>query len=81
MWKGEGSADVIIASKGLKQITDSNEIESIILKIIDEHPNQVEEYKSGKEKLLGFFVGKVMQETKGQANPGQVNKILKDNLK
>ncbi|MBM37644.1 MAG: Asp-tRNA(Asn)/Glu-tRNA(Gln) amidotransferase GatCAB subunit B [Woeseia sp.] len=80
MWKGEGSADVIIASKGLKQITDSNEIESIILKIIDEYPNQVAEYKSGKEKLLGFFVGKVMQETKGQANPGQVNKILKDNL-
>ena len=81
MWKGEGSADAIITSKGLKQITDSNEIESIIVKVIDEHQNQVAEYKSGKEKLLGFFVGKVMQETKGQANPGQVNKILKDKLK
>ncbi len=81
MWKGEGSADEIISSKGLKQITDTNEIESIIVKIIDEHPNQVAEYKSGKEKLLGFFVGKVMQETNGQANPGQVNQILKENLK
>ena len=81
MWKGEGSADEIISSKGLKQITDTNEIESIIVKIIDKHPNQVAEYKSGKEKLLGFFVGKVMQETNGQANPGQVNQILKENLK
>ena len=50
-------------------------------KIIVENPGQVEEFKAGKDKLIGFFVGKVMQATKGQANPGQVNKILKDKLK
>ena len=81
MWSGEGSADEIIEAKGLKQITDSAAIEAVVEKVIAENPGQVEEYLAGKDKLIGFFVGKVMQETKGQANPGQVNKILKDKLK
>jgi aspartyl-tRNA(Asn)/glutamyl-tRNA(Gln) amidotransferase subunit B len=81
MWGGEGSADHVIESRGLKQITDSSAIEAVVDKIIDENSNQVAEYRAGKDKLIGFFVGKVMQETKGQANPGQVNKILKDKLK
>lgn len=81
MWDGEGSADDVIESKGLKQITDSSAIEAVVDKIIDENSSQVAEYRAGKDKLIGFFVGKVMQETKGQANPGQVNKILKDKLK
>ncbi len=81
MWAGEGSADDIIDAKGLKQITDSSAIESVVEKVIAENPEQVAEYRSGKDKLIGYFVGKVMQETKGQANPGQVNKILKDKLK
>ncbi len=76
MWNGEGSADDVIAAKGLKQITDSSAIEAVVDKVIEENPGQVAEYKAGKEKLIGFFVGKVMQETKGQANPGQVNQIL-----
>jgi len=80
MWDGEGSADDIIESKGLKQITDSSAIEAVVDKIMAEHPGQVAEYRAGKDKLIGFFVGKVMQETKGQANPGQVNKVLKDKL-
>jgi len=81
MWEGEGSADQIIEAKGLKQITDSSAIEAVVDKVIEENPGQVAEYKAGKDKLIGFFVGKVMQETKGQANPGQVNQILKDKLK
>jgi aspartyl-tRNA(Asn)/glutamyl-tRNA(Gln) amidotransferase subunit B len=81
MWDGEGSADEIIEAKGLKQITDSSAIEAVVDKVIAENPGQVAEYQAGKDKLIGFFVGKVMQETKGQANPGQVNQILKDKLK
>jgi len=81
MWDGEGSADEIIEAKGLKQITDSSAIEAVVDKVIADNPGQVAEYKAGKDKLIGFFVGKVMQETKGQANPGQVNQILKDKLK
>ncbi len=81
MWDGEGSADDIIEAKGLKQITDSSAIEAVVDKVIAENPGQVAEYKAGKDKLIGFFVGKVMQETKGQANPGQVNQTLKEKLK
>lgn len=81
MWDGEGSADEIIAAKGLQQITDSAAIEAVVDKVIADNPGQVAEYQAGKDKLIGFFVGKVMQETKGQANPGQVNQILKDKLK
>ena len=81
MWEGEGSADDVIEAKGLKQITDSSAIEAVVDKVIAENPGQVAEYQAGKDKLIGFFVGKVMQETKGQANPGQVNQILKDKLK
>ncbi|MDH3337367.1 MAG: Asp-tRNA(Asn)/Glu-tRNA(Gln) amidotransferase subunit GatB [Gammaproteobacteria bacterium] len=81
MWAGEGSAAEIIDAKGLKQITDSSAIEAIVDQVIEANPGQVAEYKSGKEKLIGFFVGKVMKETGGKANPGQVNAILKDKLK
>jgi aspartyl-tRNA(Asn)/glutamyl-tRNA(Gln) amidotransferase subunit B len=81
MWAGEGSADDVIETKGLKQITDSSEIEAMVEKVILNCPGQVAEYRAGKDKLIGFFVGKVMQETKGKANPAQVNQILKDKLK
>ncbi len=81
MWDGEGSADQVIDARGLKQITDSSAIETVVDKVIAANPSQVAEYQAGKDKLIGFFVGKVMQETQGQANPGQVNKILKDKLK
>ena len=80
MWEGEGSADDVIEARGLKQITDSSAIEAVVDKVIADNPGQVAEYQAGKDKLIGFFVGKVMQETKGQANPGQVNQILKDKL-
>ena len=80
MWGGEGAADQIIEAKGLKQITDSSAIEAVVDKVIEANPGQVAEYKAGKDKLIGFFVGQVMKETRGQANPGQVNQILKARL-
>ncbi len=80
MWEGEGSADEIIEAKGLRQITDSSAIEAVVEKVIAENPGQVAEYRAGKEKLIGYFVGQVMKETRGQANPGQVNQVLRDKL-
>ena len=80
MWQGEGSADAIIEAKGLKQITDSSAIEAVVDRVIAAHPEQTADYRAGKDKLIGFFVGQVMKETKGQANPGQVNQILKAKL-
>tara|TARA_Y200000002_G_scaffold209268_1_gene172582 strand:- start:641 stop:2071 length:1431 start_codon:yes stop_codon:yes gene_type:complete len=74
------SPDQIIESKGLKQITDDDSIEKVVDEVIENNPEQVEGYKSGKEKLLGFFVGQVMRKTQGKANPQAVNKILKEKL-
>jgi aspartyl-tRNA(Asn)/glutamyl-tRNA(Gln) amidotransferase subunit B len=81
--KGEGKADAdtIIEEKGLKQITDTGAIEVIIDEIIANNPGQVAEFQSGKDKLIGFFVGQVMKASKGKANPGQVNQLLQQKLK
>lgn len=81
IWAGEGGVDDVIAAKGLKQITDSDEIEVLVKQVIDNNPGQVEQYKSGKEKVFGFFVGQVMKLSGGKANPRQVNQLLKDRLK
>lgn len=81
MWQGEGSADDIIEARGLKQITDSGAIEALIDEVIAANPEQVEQFRAGKEKVLGFFVGQVMKQSQGKANPGQVNAILRDKLK
>jgi len=80
MWAGEGDADAIIEKKGLKQITDSSAIEPIIDEVIENNPQQLEQYRGGKDKLFGFFVGQVMKATKGKANPQQVNELLKKKL-
>ena len=81
MWSSDDSADAIIEKQGLKQITDSSAIESMIDEVIAANPKQVEQYQGGQEKLLGFFVGQVMKASQGKANPGQVNQILRDKLK
>ena len=85
MWAGEASgeqaADAIIEAKGLKQITDTAAIEPIIDEIIAANPGQVEQFRAGKEKLMGFFVGQVMQATQGKASPGEVNRLLQAKLK
>ena len=80
MWAGEGDADAVIVARGLEQITDSSAIEAIVDKVIAANPGQAEEYRAGKEKLIGFFVGQVMKETGGKANPAQVNEILRTRL-
>jgi len=80
MWKGQGSADEVIESQGLKQMTDINAIESIIDKVLANNSSQVEQFKSGNTKMLGFFVGQVMKETQGKANPRQVNQLLNEKL-
>lgn len=80
MWAGEGSADGIIRAKGLTQITDSSAIEAIVNAVIQAHPAQVADYRNGKDKLIGFFVGQVMKQTGGKANPEQVNEVLKKRL-
>ena len=70
----------IVEEKGLTQITDTGAIEDIVAQVVSRHPKEVEAYQNGKTKLMGFFVGQVMQATKGQANPKMVNEILKDKL-
>ncbi|WP_412852793.1 Asp-tRNA(Asn)/Glu-tRNA(Gln) amidotransferase subunit GatB [Ectothiorhodospira shaposhnikovii] len=80
MWAGEGDADQVIERKGLKQITDTGAIEQVIDQVIADNPSQLEQYRSGKDKLFGFFVGQVMKRTGGKANPAQVNDLLKQKL-
>ena len=81
MWQSDDNADQIIEKEGLKQISDSSEIEKMIDDVIAANPDQVAQYQSGKEKLLAFFVGQVMKASRGKANPGQLNKLLQDKLK
>lgn len=80
MWNGEGDADAVITKKGLKQITDTGAIETVIEEIIAKNPKQLEQYRAGKEALFGYFVGQVMKATQGKANPQQVNELLRKKL-
>ncbi len=80
LWRGEGEADGIIEKHGWKQVTDSSAIDQLIDEILANNPKQLQQYREGKEKLFGFFVGQVMKASKGQANPGQVNELLKKKL-
>lgn len=78
MFDSQGkSADEIIAEKGLKQETDTGAIEAVINEVVAANPQQLADYRSGKDKLFGFFVGEVMKRSKGKANPAQVNDLLK----
>lgn len=81
MWQGEGSADEIIESKGLKQITDSSAIEAMVDEVIANNPEQFAALQAGHDKLMGFFVGQVMKASGGKANPGQVNQLMQKKLK
>jgi aspartyl-tRNA(Asn)/glutamyl-tRNA(Gln) amidotransferase subunit B len=80
MWTEGKDADAIIEAKGLKQITDTGAIEKVIDEIMAANPKQLADYRSGKDKLFGFFVGQVMKVTGGKANPAQVNELLKRKL-
>jgi aspartyl-tRNA(Asn)/glutamyl-tRNA(Gln) amidotransferase subunit B len=80
MWSEGKDADDIIDAKGLKQITDSGAIEGVIDTVIAANPKQLADYRAGKDKLFGFFVGQVMKATEGKANPAQLNELLKAKL-
>jgi len=80
MFETGDSAEKIVEEKGLQQVTDHKEIEAIIVQVLQENPDKVTEYKSGKDKLFGFFVGQVMKLSEGKANPGLVNNLLKEKL-
>jgi aspartyl-tRNA(Asn)/glutamyl-tRNA(Gln) amidotransferase subunit B len=81
MWETRRDADAIIDEKGLRQITDTGAIERAIDEVMAKNPGQLAEYRAGKDKLFGFFVGQVMKATGGKANPGQLNELLKRKLK
>ncbi len=81
LWLGEGTADEIIEARGLRQVTDTGALESLVAQVIEGHPDQVTQYQAADEakqkKLLGFFVGQVMKASKGQANPQRLNGLLR----
>jgi aspartyl-tRNA(Asn)/glutamyl-tRNA(Gln) amidotransferase subunit B len=81
MWTEGKDADAIIESRGLRQITDSSAIERAIEAVMAANPAQLADYRAGKEKLFGFFVGQVMKATQGKANPAQLNELLRRKLK
>jgi aspartyl-tRNA(Asn)/glutamyl-tRNA(Gln) amidotransferase subunit B len=80
MWETGKDAATLVKEKGLEQISDSGEIEGIIERVIADNPSQTEDFKSGNDKVIGWFVGQVMKATGGKANPGLVNRILRDKL-
>ena len=80
MWSSGATADAIIEEKGLRQITDSAAIERAIDEVMARNPGQLADYRAGKDKLFGFFVGQVMKATQGKANPAQLNELLKKKL-
>ena len=80
MWAGEGDADAVIEARGLKQMSDSGELEKIIDEVMAANVKSVEEFRAGKEKAFNALIGQVMRATKGKANPQQVNDLLKAKL-
>jgi len=80
MWEGQQGADAIIEARGLRQITDESAIEQAIEAVMAANPAQLADYRSGKDKLFGFFVGQVMKATQGKANPARLNELLKKKL-
>ncbi|HYP68169.1 MAG TPA: Asp-tRNA(Asn)/Glu-tRNA(Gln) amidotransferase subunit GatB [Thiobacillaceae bacterium] len=80
LWHQEGEVDAIIEARGLKQMSDSGELEKIVSEVLAANPKSVEEYRAGKDKAFNALVGQVMKQTRGKANPQQVNDILKTKL-
>ena len=79
--KSELEAEKFISKMGVEQVSDENQIQELINTVLQKNPKMVDDYKNGKDKLFGFFVGQIMKESRGKANPQIVNKILKDKLK
>jgi aspartyl-tRNA(Asn)/glutamyl-tRNA(Gln) amidotransferase subunit B len=77
LWRGEGTVEEIVKTRGLEQISDSTSLEALVAAVLAENPEQVEQFRAGKTQVLGFLVGQVMKASKGKANPQQVNSILR----
>ena len=77
LWDEGGDVDAIIDARGLRQMRDADELERIVRRVVEEHPAQVAQFRAGKQKVLGFFVGRVMRETGGKADPQRVNALLR----
>jgi aspartyl-tRNA(Asn)/glutamyl-tRNA(Gln) amidotransferase subunit B len=80
LWEGAGDVDAIIEARGLRQMSDAGELESIIDAVLAANQKSVEEFRSGKEKAFNALVGQVMKASRGRANPAQVNDLLKAKL-
>ncbi|MEW4981744.1 MAG: Asp-tRNA(Asn)/Glu-tRNA(Gln) amidotransferase subunit GatB [Cycloclasticus sp.] len=81
LWGSDSTADEVIEREGLRQISDTGELEKIIDQLMADNQTQVEQFRAGKTKVLGFFVGSIMKQTQGKANPQEVNKLLQSKLK
>jgi aspartyl-tRNA(Asn)/glutamyl-tRNA(Gln) amidotransferase subunit B len=82
LWSGEGhDVDALIASKGLKQMSDTGALEAIVDQVLAANPKSIDEFKAGKDKAFNALVGQVMKASQGKANPAQVNELLKKKLK
>jgi aspartyl-tRNA(Asn)/glutamyl-tRNA(Gln) amidotransferase subunit B len=77
LWAGEGDVDAIIEARGLRQVSDTGELEALVRQVVANHPEQVAQFRAGKEKVFGFFVGQLMRATQGKANPAQLNELLR----
>ncbi len=80
VWRGEGEVDDLIERKGVQQISHNADLEPIIDRVLENHPAQVLQYRQGQTRVMDFFVGQVMRQTRGKANPGQVNRMLRKKL-
>ena len=80
VWNGEGTVDGVIEKRGLVQISDTGAIDKLVAEVIAANPAQVEQFRAGKQQVLGFLVGQVMKASKGKANPQQVNDALRRQL-
>jgi aspartyl-tRNA(Asn)/glutamyl-tRNA(Gln) amidotransferase subunit B len=80
MWESGASADQVIETQGLYQMTDNDALDKAIIQVIAAYPEQVNQFRAGKDKMFGFFVGQVMKATRGKANPQQVNDLLRKRL-
>ncbi|MGH8598735.1 MAG: Asp-tRNA(Asn)/Glu-tRNA(Gln) amidotransferase subunit GatB, partial [Gammaproteobacteria bacterium] len=81
MWAGEGPAEQIVANRGLRQVRDDNAIAALVEEVLAENPEQVAQYRAGKDKVLGYLVGQVMKKSNGKANPQMVNEFVTSRLK
>jgi len=77
LWAGEGEVDAIIEARGLRQVSDSGALEALVRQVVADNPEQVAQFRAGKEKVFGFFVGQLMKATQGKANPKQLNDLLR----